>query len=325
MAYDTNKNSPATRQSQDIFLLGQPSEYLDNRDKLPTKANVLRLLKFRQLKHKNKPLNQIIACKLESGTKNLICNEGECNVPEEYEWQKCVVSEIKSVWNKAGYSTVSDHSIIKAIINLNKDWQTVYKGKSKKGEGQRVREEMFKADVEELFDIAASTNEKGGRKTAEDIIMADKSRSFESKSEDIKFLKDQREEATMSLGMLDQDYSAKVSKKFERQAKTDSRIDKEKERMQNFESLENDCIIEHDENSHEMHSTDEDFHLTSTPPPLITKRSVPLACPKDILRRTALVAKRHKISPAAHSDIVAAVIGESGGGLDDISVSPGQF
>ena len=316
--------SKATRQAHNIYLLGRPTEELGDKDKLPTKASVLKLLKFRQIEQKNTPLSSLLACKMKPASKNLICKEGECVVPENFDWTRCVVSEVRDIWDKAGIPTVSDHAVLDKIIKLNKTWQSFDKNKNKnKTEGQKVKEELFVADMEELFDISAKKNVKGGVVTAEDLIKSDTSRSDNSKAEDIYFLKDQREEAAMSLGKFDEEYSEKVFKKYQRQAKENLRGERENEKALDLERERKRPRLDNENNADESDPSDEDFQDVSSKLPRVPDPEK-LECPKDILKKTAMVAKRWGVSPAAHADLVAAFVGESGGDLNKVSVSEGK-
>ena len=315
-----------TRHSSSYFLLGPLSEIddLGNKNKLPTKGDVLKSIKCRQLERNNRPLRDVLGCKLQVGKKDFTCKEeGECRSKGNSEL-KCVVATVRLIWAKAGIPVMSDFAIMQKMIKLEKEWKALDKNKHNGKEGQRVKEELFKGDLEELFDIATKHNAAGGRKTAEDLIRADTSRSADAKEEDIMFLEDQRDEAQCVLGKEDTDYREAVLRKQKRIKSLEERIEQERKERDQQTGPSNilcDSVAESDTDCDEEDDQDYEDVFSLKEKKKVQKRIL-VDFPKDILHKTAMVAKRHKISPAAHADLVAAVIGKSGGDLEAVTISP---
>lgn len=124
----TSKGSVVTRNSTDIWLVGQISSSL-NQTKLPSKREILSI--FFHYK-----------------------NQLNLNIRDS---AHCTAADVLIVWEKANIPTRLKKHVVDKIEGLFKEWQKLKKNKenkSKRSEGLQQKEEEWKLALEDLFDIA---------------------------------------------------------------------------------------------------------------------------------------------------------------------------
>ena len=122
---------PMTRNSTEVWLIGQPIERL-NCSKLPSKQEVLGLFM-------NYKLNE-----------NLSVNDAA----------QSTAADVLSVWDRAGIPAQLKHNVARKTKALFQEWTKLKKNKNKKrrsGKSEQ-REQRWKEDLKKLFDITSAAN-----------------------------------------------------------------------------------------------------------------------------------------------------------------------
>ena len=161
------------------------AEPFSGRIMLPTKLQALKLHFF---------------LKDEAGRKNSTVTPGEIT--------GYVAEVIKHYWVLAGYETVASPK--NKIAKLLKDYQFQHKNRNKKHKKGLEDRSKFEEDLNKLLDIAHPNLEK--------ILSEDRTRGnlVGRKSEDLKFLQDQRGERKMTMGRFDEEFSKKKAAQLKR-------------------------------------------------------------------------------------------------------------
>ena len=164
-------------------LLG--AEPFSGRLMLPTKLQALKFHFF---------------LKDEAGRKNSTVTPGEITSK--------VTEVIKHYWSLAGYETVSSPK--NKIAKLLKDYQYQHKKKNMANKKSLEDRNKFAEDLKKLLDLSHPDLEK--------TLSEDRTRgNLEGrKSEDLKFLQDQRGERKMSMGKLDEEFGKKKAAQLKR-------------------------------------------------------------------------------------------------------------
>ena len=163
--------SSTLRSDPQNWLLGNPISQLSTA-RLPRGIDVLQLVQFHHL------------------------NEGK-TLPESYQ-KAC--DEAISVWERARIPTQRVDSCVRKLSKLYEHYQSLKKNRSRKRESDRMKEDMFRTDIQELFDIATK-----------DAITEIKN------EEDREFLRLQREDVfSSSMSGIDLKTAAKESRKRKR-------------------------------------------------------------------------------------------------------------
>ena len=166
-----------------------------------------------------------------------------------------------------------------------------------------------------MFDIAA--------KDAERQIEVDRLRSEEAKREDIAFLLDQRNDRKMVLGTKDEKYESKVNAKIRRLSLKSQVASSEVLLAQPSSSsgLVSSLDISLEENiGHDYDAAeDEDYGKNMRKPP--QSKTVTLEMPTDIIKKTAMTAERFKISSRGQTMLMANIVNQCGGKIDEIKCS----
>lgn len=211
-----------------------------------------------------------------------------------------MTSEVRNIWRRGGYSTVSDQTIKKRILALFDEYSNLRKNS---------KLEKITQKIENCFDIGCSN--------LEEVIMKDRKRTDADKSEDIAFLKDQFDKRAMSMSVKDIRYQEKVDSMLKRKEREKARIlkskekDKENEQENGYESLSDDESLD---------DRDEAFVVRDRKkrrPDFVTI-TLPTKTLADI---TADVCKASSISFRATTSVLAKVISSGGGNLDDFTLS----
>ncbi|XP_065641437.1 uncharacterized protein LOC136073596 [Hydra vulgaris] len=220
--------------------------------------------------------------------KESLCKDGKC---------KCILSLIKTSWNKAGFPIVSDKTLRKHLGNLEKEYKSLKKHEKRGSPTDLKKQNNFIQKMKKVFWI--------GTPNLRHAIMIDKKRFDKDKVEDLKFLDDQESNRKFFLGTKDKKYSPMSRESIRK--KTFKRKHSTLEVTANLDQEPN-----FDENDTEM-LNDLDFE-----PGNWTRRKEkekPITCiiPKDIYSGSvALAASINDISPAFLQKVVTSVVHKAG-------------
>ena len=165
--------SQSSRSDPEYWLLGKPECKLSFA-RLPRGLDVLNLVQFHHL----------------NGKTNQECYKGACEAAIE-------------IWKRAHIPNQRIDSCIRKLSKLHEQYLALKKNRKRANERDKMKEEMLKADLEGLFDIATK-----------DAMMAIK------EEEDKEFLRMQREDVfSYSMGSADQITAAKENRKRQREEK----------------------------------------------------------------------------------------------------------
>ena len=203
------KKSKETRNSTEIFLVGQPRASPLCMSKPLTNGDFIRFLHYKKglEQNKNIPWDKLISCARVGGTANINCDISGCKASELGGY--CGVSFAKETggWLKTGLPLKSEKS------SLFKDWQNLHKRKSRlnntnlsANDAETVRE--FKKKMDSTLLITDNN--------AEDIIRKDKLRDQEQKDEDLLFLKSMKVDRIASVSSNDKVYEERIKRKEQR-------------------------------------------------------------------------------------------------------------
>ena len=174
-----------SRSAPENWLLGKSDSQLTTA-RLPRNLDVLRLLKFYHI------------------------DEGR-TIPASY---KLACEAVSTVWERAKIPTQRIDSCVRKLSKIHNKYVSLKKNRTRKRESDRMNEEMFKGDLEELFDIAM------------DDAMKDM-----KNEEDREFLQKQRVDVfSWSMSGTDEVCVAKESRKRKRNKQDMSMEDRYKER-----------------------------------------------------------------------------------------------
>ena len=229
-----------------------------------------------------------ICCTLDRSS-NALCSSETC----------CIVSTLKSLWGKGGYSTLADTSIRRKVLTLYKDYKKL-KPKSKT--------DKFLDKTKMLFDI--------GHSDLEGLIKSDKLRSEKVKDIDLLFLADQRGDRKLYMQTEDKIYKKRAEQRRVRLDKQVRLRGKEEERRSKKVVLDDDC------QTIDLGDDDDDSFtpkMKHRRPDLVT-----LTLPtKTLGALTEKVAKTNKISIRAQTSMISRLINVGKGNLDDFNLSVG--
>ena len=111
-----------------------------------------------------------------------------------------VIAEVLEIWDKAKIPTMTKINDNLKLVKLFNKWRNLEKSKKKNNKQELENRDNFILNLDTLFDIVSSKWEKE--------IQDDTLRKKEAKAEDLKFLKDQREQRQMFLDKEDINYQA---------------------------------------------------------------------------------------------------------------------
>jgi hypothetical protein len=113
------------RSSSKVWLVGMPTADLIC-SRLPSKEKVLAKFMFHHINEKK-------------------------SIKEA---SKIVATAVKFYWDKARIPTSRADFVEKKLIRLYSEYQELKKNRGKKFEGYRMKEEMFKSDLQDIFNVA---------------------------------------------------------------------------------------------------------------------------------------------------------------------------
>ena len=278
-------HSTSTRSKDvEVCLIGKPKDQPFSQLKLPTKRAVLQRFLF-YLKIQKKSRQDAVAT---------------------------TCSEIEFLWKKiSGGSTPGGYACFqtKKTIKLNKLWNEHRKIEAQASKPPtkhgNTKKEQFDADLDTLFDIAkANIKEK-------------------LKEEDYAFVKDQQGQRKSTFGCKDEALEKRLLRKRRAEEVELGRKNKSVKEREVLNSVETglDFLSSSDTDASSSSVSTEDCESTSN----ITAKpqSVSLEVPRQItkLPQSIAAADRHKISSNALNDVLAALIRECHGNVNDFVLS----
>jgi len=214
MAYSTLRSDPEN------FLLGKTIPHLSTA-RLPRALDVLRLFQFHHV------------------------TEGR-TVQNSY---KMTCDAVIAVWNRAAIPTQRVDSCIRKLSKLYEEYSALKKNRTRQRESDRMKEDVFKGDLEDLFDIAS------------------KEAMTEMRNEqDREFLRMQRQDVfSCSMTGVDLETAAKEARKRQRQEKESmTKVRYSQRRTEEMRTNEAEGDLSSLSSSHESEVDDEYTPSTST-------------------------------------------------------------
>jgi hypothetical protein len=151
--------------------------------------------------------------------------------------------KLQQVWNKANIPVMTEENIRAGIQKLYKEYQNLGKEKSRNTETANMKRQVWKGDLEELFDIARQD------------VMRMKSVLQEDKT----FLSLQREDRmSSSMSGVDKVHDATLKRRNEKRAKCEAQ-----KRKQSEEIMEMNKTVVLESSSSKSNSSDEQDEITA--------------------------------------------------------------
>jgi hypothetical protein len=265
-----------TRSSPKVWLLGKPDKDILCSG-LPTNGAVLRNFLFH---HQEKGL------KISDSA-------------------KAAVDTTLVIWQKARIPTQRVDSGVRKLSKLYDEYCTLKKNRLSPKEGYRVKEQLFKADLDELFDIS--------RKDSLSIMKNEEDKQF--------LLMQQQDPSSSSLSVLDKSLAQQESRKRARINQALARKKKYMETTQQTDTIAS-SIVENSSSSATSSSSesDDDFQPPSTP--TTSTQSQPKKLKRCILTtEVAASLDRVKLPDRGAMFVVGAVAQALGHDLEHVSLS----
>ena len=134
---------------------------------------------------------------------------------------KLVAEKIQSYWAMAGFKTVVEFRVIKHIKKELDIYQGINKNRAKSAAGYVEKRKLFVEGLRQLFDIASPDLEETLEKSRilgkdDECTRYRVKEGYTRKSEDLKFLLDQRGERKMVMGIKDTSFECRVVNNMKR-------------------------------------------------------------------------------------------------------------
>ena len=220
-----------------------------------------------------------------------------------------VIEEVLEIWDKAKIPTMTKINANLKLVKLFNKWRNLEKSKKKNNKQELENRDNFILNLDTLFDIVSSKWEKE--------IQDDRLRTKEAKAEDLKFLKDQREQRQMFLDKEDINYQAAHLAKNVRLYSDRKRKIAEQQRKE--EDAKSDKSVWNNEDQDEKtNESDCDIIVKQK-----KKETVTINLPRKIFSDPNIcsMTDRTQLSTNTALGVVASVIKAGGGDLNDFDIS----
>ena len=261
------------RSSASVWLIGKPNKDISS-SRLPSKGDVLSKLMYHHMEEK------------------LSINDS----------LKLSVKSVIEFWNKAHIPTQRAGNAERKLKKLFEEYVRLKKGRTIQKESCRMKEDMFKGDLTELFDIAAAN------------AMA----AMTSK-EDKKFLIMQREDlSSASFGSEDKNLTGKEEKKRKRAKDENRRKDKEEKEKQLRYKVAS-TSADYSPSSSSLSTSEDEYRPTV--PMFTTAPTKPKKTKKLLSQEVAMSLDRVNLSDRKATYVIAATAQALGHDLHNIPLS----
>ena len=224
---------------------------------------------------------------------------------------KIATEKVKQWWLcKAAIPTKSDNSLINMILNIHKDWTTLFKQCLKTTQQQLDKREAFVKEMQKIFWAPKPNCEK------------------ELNDEDKQFLSNMKGSREGGVSSLDRVIMAKSKRKMETVLQIGERKQKEKKKRKLTSEVIPSSVIEKYEDSESNLSSnageDTDLYLPKPSKKGRKRKKRPVVSlglnPTEWSKIVSIVADKHYISHRGITEVMSAVMHSGGGSINDLSL-----
>ena len=224
-----------------------------------------------------------------------------------------VASEALSLYHAVPLTTIRRDKAADKISGLYEKWRNLEKNRKRDSATERRKRQQFEKGLDALCDLS--------KEAAEKEIRTDRLRNEEDKKSDISFLRDQRKGRKLHMGSVDTQYVRKAQRKTKRQTRHHEATSS---KMCHSTESETQVLSTESEDDADQGNTDmkEDPDYTAPKETTRSDDTLTLTVPRNMTGSgVAATFDRCNISSEAATHVLASVVTEGGGDLDEVSIS----